>query len=270
MITPPAIVILGAGNVGANLLRQMLACGIPPVQLYNRTSDRARTLVENLSIPYTSRYEDIVGNADLYILAVKDDAIADCAKALSQTVHPGAFVVHSSGATPLTILRESFSRHGVFYPLQTFTRGRTPEFREITICIDAAVEADLSILSSLANRLGCRAEHINDEKRALLHVAAVVVNNFVNHLYHIGFELLREKGISFELLLPLIRETALRQISGLDPAAWQTGPAKRNDRMTIEKHLSLLSANDALHALYQALTADIIQTHYNDENSRKH
>jgi predicted short-subunit dehydrogenase-like oxidoreductase (DUF2520 family) len=270
MITPPAIVILGAGNVGTNLLRRMIACGITPVQLYNRTADRARTLGDSLSIPFTSHYDDIVGDADLYMLAVKDDAIAACAMSLSQVIHPGALVVHSSGATPSTVLKDAFSRYGVFYPLQTFTRGRTPDFSEIPICIDAAVEADLALLSSLANQLGCRAQHINDEERALLHVAAVVVNNFVNHLYHIGFELLREKGIGFELLLPLIRETAFRQISELDPAAWQTGPAKRNDRSTIEKHLALLSTNSALQSLYKALTADIIQTHYNDENSRKH
>ena len=270
MSAPPAIVILGAGNVGTNLLRHMVSCGVPPAQLFNRTLQPARSLGEAFSRPITDHYADIFRDAELYILAVKDDAIATCAASLAEFVPANALVVHCSGATPATVLQPYFKRYGVFYPLQTFSRLRSPDFSEIPICIDAATEADQRILSSLATALHCRYELINDEHRAQVHLAAVFVNNFVNHLYHIAYQLVDDHGIPFELLLPLLRETALRQMPGVDPAVWQTGPAKRNDRITIAQHLTKLSGREDVALLYRLLTEAIKNTHHTHESSRQH
>ena len=147
------------------------------------------------------------------------------------------------------------NRKGVFYPLQTFSKNREVNFNNIPICVEATEPRDLKLLMNLGKSLSEKVVEVNSEERSKLHLAAVFVNNFVNHLYAIGDDILSNNELSFDLLHPLIEETA-NKIKILAPSQVQTGPARRGDQKTIEKHLHLLKEGPKSD-LYQQLTASI-------------
>jgi predicted short-subunit dehydrogenase-like oxidoreductase (DUF2520 family) len=250
------IVVLGAGNVGLLLSKRLSAQGCPPMQIFSRSVRQIE-----VNIPMVHRIEDIMPDADLYLIAVSDDAISAVAHELSKHLNPAALVAHSSGSTPSTVLASFFNHYGVCYPLQTFSAGTTPDFKDIPICIYATLERDLACLNRVACILSDSVHVLDDSQRARLHLAAVFVNNFVNHLYHAGYQLLDDANLPFELLLPLIRETAAKVRAETDPAAFQTGPAKRGDEKTILRHLDALQKYPALSKLYEHLTYSIQSTH---------
>lgn len=225
------------------------------MQVLNRTAQPARELAAALDADWSDRWSDVRPDADWLLLAVRDDAIGEVAAALAPYV-PQALATHTSGATPGTVLAPHFQRFGVFYPLQSFSRERAPDWSAIPLCVDAATPADLLFLQEMADKLGIRAWPVNDEQRAALHVAAVFANNFVNHCYTIAEQLLAEKGLPFELLHPLMRETLAKALA-YSPAQMQTGPARRGDQATVERHLALLTQHADWHALYAALSESI-------------
>jgi len=225
------------------------------VQVLNRTAPPARTLAAALDAEWSDRWSDIRPDADWLLLAVRDDTIGEVAAALAPYV-PQALATHTSGATPGTVLAPHFQRFGVFYPLQSFSREREPDWSTIPLCVDAAAPADLLFLQEMAGKLGMRAWPVNDEQRAALHVAAVFANNFVNHCYTIAEQLLAEKGLPFELLHPLMRETLAKALA-YSPAQMQTGPARRGDQATLERHLALLAQHTDWQTVYAALSESI-------------
>ena len=162
--------------------------------------------------------------------------------------------MHTSGGVALEKI-SNHNRRGVFYPLQTFTKGKAVDFKTIPICIETEFSADLKILKKIAKSISDKMYIINSEQRKALHVAAVFVNNFTNHLYQIGNQICEENNIPFEVLHPLIQETA-EKIKELSPSEAQTGPALRNDTKTIEKHIDFLE-NPEYKKLYQLLTQSI-------------
>lgn len=250
------IVLIGAGNVGTHLGRRLQECGLPVWQVYSRRRERAQALARELQAQATDRWSEIQKNAELYILAVSDDAIAEVAGRLLDRLPADAFVVHTSGATPSTVLRD-FRRHGVFYPLQTFSREHPVDFSTVPICVSAHQPEDEALLEELARQISGKTARINDRERAILHVAAVFVNNFANHCFQIGYEVAQRENLSFELLQPLIQETA-RKIVGQVPAEVQTGPAIRGDVETIQRHLDYLAATENPHReLYRLLSKSI-------------
>ncbi|MFN9114489.1 MAG: Rossmann-like and DUF2520 domain-containing protein, partial [Bacteroidota bacterium] len=159
-----------------------------------------------------------------------------------------------SGTLPITALSKK-NRRAVFYPLQTFSRVRSVDFTTIQICLETEFHEDYEVLQTLAHVLSEKTYPINSEQRRALHVAAVFVNNFVNQMYQVGFEICAENNISFEILKPLINETA-EKIKLMTPLEAQTGPAKRNDEKTIKSHLDFLQ-NKERQALYKLLTQTI-------------
>ena len=255
MSSLPRIVILGAGNVGTRISQRMCAQGGPPLQIYSRSLRQN----EN-GIPVVPHLEEVLPNAEIYLIAVSDDAIASVAKDLSEYIPSDAFVVHTSGSTPSTVLAPFFSRYGVFYPLQTFSAVRIPDFEDIPICIFAPIQEDLDFLKKVAHWVSKSVHVLDDKQRAQVHLAAVFVNNFVNHLYHVGYQLLKDAELPFELLIPLIKETAAKVQPEADPAWLQTGPAKRGDEKTILRHLDALHKYPELKDLYERLTREIQST----------
>jgi predicted short-subunit dehydrogenase-like oxidoreductase (DUF2520 family) len=163
-------------------------------------------------------------------------------------------VVHTSGSAPMESLNPN-NRKGVFYPLQTFTKGKEVDFTSIPICIESQFNSDYTILKKVADSISDKVFIINSGQRRSLHVSAVFVNNFVNHLYTIGNAICDEHQVPFEILQPLIRETA-EKIVTLSPSEAQTGPAKRNDKTTIEAHLNFLSDENHKN-IYKLLTQSI-------------
>ncbi|WP_432411218.1 Rossmann-like and DUF2520 domain-containing protein [Rasiella sp. SM2506] len=239
------IVLLGYGNVGQHLYNVMEAAkDVDVVQVYNRTKHKT------LKTPQTQDLKALV-SADVYIIAIPDDAIGEFSESLP---FKNRLVVHTSGGAHMDVLSSNNLR-GIFYPLQTFSKITKVDFSTIPICVEAENEADLQLLKKLGDCISEKVVEISSSAREKLHVAAVFVNNFTNHLYHIAETITAENKLDFNLLKPLITETA-RKIETLSPAQAQTGPAKRNDKKTIEKHLKLLE-NSKYRDLYEHLTESI-------------
>ena len=253
------IVILGFGNVAQHLVRAFLDTdNVNIVQIYNR-SEITNPPIKNC----TTVLSELI-DADVCIIALPDDVIPNFSKKLP---FKNRLVVHTSGSVPMSILSEK-NNTGVFYPLQTFSKDRIVDFRSIPICIEAKNASDLKTLKKLGDSISEKIVEINSEQRKKLHLAAVFVNNFTNHLYHISEEIIAENRLDFNLLKPLILETA-QKMGSLSPSEAQTGPAKRNDIKTIENHLQLL--NDAQQSgtldasvpeIYTLLTQSILKKNH--------
>lgn len=247
------ITLIGAGNAGFHLAKRLKEKGFQLEQIFSRDLSKAQTLASEVGARAVDQLSAIVPHEGLYLLAVRDDAIASVAYDLSEAgVQKGLFV-HTSGATPASILQPYFERFGIFYPLQTFSIQRAINFSEIPICIHANEIADVNLLQNLAQQLGSQAVHIQEEQRIALHVAAVFVNNFSNYLFQAGQRILEKEQLDFKLLLPLIRETA-EKVRHLSPSDAQTGPAIRGDAYTIARHLDYLENAPDDAALYALMT----------------
>lgn len=248
-----SVIILGAGNVATHLFKAFKkADAIEIKQWYNRNLDFIEQFKHEVEI--TNDIEKIV-EADVYILAVSDDAIHDLSVKLPFSER---FVVHTSGAMTLHQLDKKHDR-GVFYPLQTFSKDVEIDFANVPFCLEVENKSNYEILNKLCESIGSPYYKINSEQRSSLHLAAVFVNNFVNQLYRIGHEITESTSVDFNILKPLITETA-RKIENLSPYRAQTGPALRHDKKTIKKHLKLLK-NEQHQEIYKLLTKAIQQTH---------
>ncbi len=248
------VVILGAGNVATHLGKALSDAGIRVLQVYSRRLSSARTLAGNLGCPATSNIHDLLPGAGLYLMAVTDDAISGLAAGFPL---PGSLLVHTSGTTGMSELLQGSSRAGVFYPLQTFSREVDVDLSNVPICLEAENEQDLMLLGQTASRLSKHVVHVPSPKRKRLHVAAVFACNFVNHMYHVAEQLMQEEDLDFELLRPLIMETALKVMTAA-PHQVQTGPASRNNTRVLEAHNRLLAGRPGYRKLYNLLSQSII------------
>jgi len=248
-----SVVLLGAGNVGMHLFDAFdKAENVTIKHWFNRNIKRIESYKNGVAV--TSNVSELV-DAHIYILAVSDDAISELS---SQLPFHDKLVVHTSGTVGIHDLDKKH-RRGVVYPLQTFSKDSEIDFKDVPICIEALEKKDLQILKDLAEAIGSPYYKINTEQRQILHLSAVFVNNFTNQLYRIAHEISDAKGINFEVLKPLILETA-KKVQTLSPYKAQTGPAMRNDKKTIKKHLKLLE-NEDYKAIYELLTNSIKKTH---------
>lgn len=247
------LVLLGSGNVATHLYRAFSASEKVRVkQVYNHTRNRLDTFEEET--PVTTSLDELA-EGDVYLMALKDDVIAGVAKQLQDRK---GLVAHTSGAVSLAAI-EGCQRAGVFYPLQTFSRNKEVNYCEIPFCLEAKDEKDLNLLKTLAGEISGKSYEISSAQRKKLHLSAVFVCNFVNHLYTIGESICRENNIPFEILQPLIQETA-NKVRTSSPSEVQTGPAIRHDDTTIQAHLELLS-DPANKEIYQTLTKAIQNFH---------
>lgn len=248
------IVIIGAGNVALHLYKAFSENKKTRViQIYNRNTGNI-TFIDPAITEATDRLSELK-EADIYIVCVKDDAIAAISGKLP---FKNKLVVHTSGSIPIDNLA-STNRKGVFYPLQTFSKDKEVDFKTIPICIEAEDKEDLKFIETLAKFISGNVYEINSHQRKSLHLAAVFVNNFVNHMYHIGNDICKENHIPFKILQPLINETA-EKIINLDPIEAQTGPARRNDLETTEMHTGQLKSK--MHKeIYKLLTKSIQETY---------
>ena len=246
------IVIIGTGNTATVLGRKLKTAGHSILQVFGRDTTAASDLAYELDTESTNYWNVVNRNADLYIIAVSDIAISNVIEELQL---PGKTIVHTAASVSKNILKDASSHFGVFYPLQTL-RKETAYLPETPIIIDASDAQTLKELDVLAHSISDQVVEAGDEQRQKLHLAAVFCNNFVNHLYALAEAYCKNEGLDFELLLPLIRETASRA-EELLPSQSQTGPAIRNDAATIEKHLQLLAAYPHLKNIYEVFTSSI-------------
>jgi predicted short-subunit dehydrogenase-like oxidoreductase (DUF2520 family) len=242
-------VIIGSGNVAQHLIKALSnSAHTELVQAYARHPENLAHLLPPEKI--TSSFDNLA-KADIYIIAVSDNAIAGVS---SQLPFEGRLVVHTSGSVAMEQL-DPKNRRGVFYPLQTFSKNKDVDFTKIPVCLESGQESDYSVLEQLAQSISPLHYKISSGQRQALHVAAVFVNNFTNHLYAIGNRICSDNAIPFDILKPLILETA-DKVQLLPPAEAQTGPASRNDTQTIEKHMAFLK-DENQKALYILLTQSI-------------
>ncbi|AOW10334.1 Rossmann-like and DUF2520 domain-containing protein [Flavobacterium gilvum] len=243
------ITIIGSGNVAQHLIDAFAKSNATEIiQVFSRTKKEISPLLDSSKIIHDLK--DLV-ESDLYIIAVSDDAIASVS---SQFPFENRLVVHTSGSAPLSFLSDK-NRKGVFYPLQTFTKGKAIDFKTIPFCLETQFESDYTILEKVARSISDNVQPIDSHQRKALHVAAVFVNNFTNYLYQLGNDICQENNVSFDILKPLILETAEKLLM-LSPKDAQTGPAKRNDITTIQAHESFLS-NENQSTIYKILTQSI-------------
>ena len=252
------ITIIGGGNVGYHMGQALYRTGYDIVQVLSRNPDKAIAAAESMRAMPAATISNLNDFSTLYILAVPDDAIASVAQELSDIgfVSKDAIVVHTSGATPASVLQPFFPNYGVFYPLQTMKREQRVDFKEIPVCVQASDKYWEDFLLDVGKAISDEARLINDEQRAALHLAAVFVNNFTNAILQASHDITAQHQLPLRLLLPLLRKT-VSQVGTKVPKSLQTGPAVRDDQKTIARHLQQLEGHPELVGIYRAMTAYI-------------
>ncbi len=248
------VVIVGAGNVATVLGRLIKKAGHEVLQVVSRKADNAAVLAKELGCAFADNSGVLDKSADLYLIAVTDTAMSQ----LDETYHLGKkLVVHTAGSVSKEVLKNVTYNYGVLYPLQSLRKQNMELQQDIPLLIDANTAEALKTLQEFADTISGSVNIATDEQRLKLHVAAVLVSNFTNHLYALAADYCNKEGADFKLLLPLIEETALRLRYHL-PGEMRTGPAARKDIQTLQKHLGLLIQYPAIHNIYLKMTDSIM------------
>jgi len=247
------ISIIGAGNVATNLALAFKKTGQEIVQIYNRSDDAGKELAKTVAASFTSDASQIL-DAEIYIMAVKDDVIGEIAEQLNLG---DKIIAHTSGTNSMNLLKTASSQIGIFYPLQTMKKNSKVDFKNVPVLIEGNDEATVSKLEALAKTISQNVHRVDEAQRQWIHVAAVFANNFTNHLYSVSESLLLGHGLPFDILKPLIYRS-IENLQQNSPSDIQTGPAFRGDMQTIEKHLMLLGDDIRLQKIYEILSQSII------------
>ena len=255
------IVLIGSGNLAEALARAVAKSDCEAVQLFARNPERGPVVARLAGCGWTSDPADLCRTADLYLIAVSDRAVAEVASTLP--IPERAAVTHTAGSVPLEAIPERFTRRAVFYPMQTFTKGRKVDFSEIPVFLETSDPGFRPELEAFARSLSRQVIWADSAQRAKVHLAAVFACNFANHMYALGEEVVRSAGLDFEVLKPLIAETAAKACDSRSPRDVQTGPAVRNDTDTQQRHLALLDGNPALQEIYSQISKEIWKTSKN-------
>jgi predicted short-subunit dehydrogenase-like oxidoreductase (DUF2520 family) len=254
-----SITIIGAGNVAFQMADWFQSKGYLIDSIWNRTFSNALKLAKLVESKAVLNLNDISKNSDLYLLCIKDDALPDVILDFSDLGIKSKIICHTSGSTPITIFEPYFKNYGSLYPLQTFTKGKWVDAAEVPFFITGNSENTTEKLGMLAQTLSPKCFVISDQQRKMIHLSAVFACNFTNHMYCLAQKLLSDHQISFEILHPLIKETLQKALEN-NPCEVQTGPAERNDKKIIEKHLELLKENKELQDVYATLSNSILNS----------
>jgi predicted short-subunit dehydrogenase-like oxidoreductase (DUF2520 family) len=238
--------------VATHLGNAFKQAGFSIAAVYSRDIQKATVLADNIEAKPFSQLDLIPSTADLYLIAVNDSAIAELANQLPIV---NGLVVHSSGTMPIQVLNKH-KRVGVFYPLQSLSKNIPVSSADIPVLLETVQTEDLIALETVAKQCGMNTFVVNSDDRKTVHLAAVFANNFSNYLYTVAEQILSIKGIPFDMLKPLIIETA-RKVQHHKPSEVQTGPAKRKDVSTMELHLQLLEKTPQYKKIYELLSKGI-------------
>ena len=255
-----SVSIIGAGRLATHLAVALAGKGIIIPQVFSRQLSKASTLAQKVNAEAINDLKAVNDKSDLYIIAVSDDAIYEVAHQLQHVISSDKLVVHTSGAAPSTLLAPFFQNYGVFYPLQSFSLDKAVDFRHVPIGVYSPIRQNEKLLFDLGSLISQQVQRIDDHQRAKLHLAAVFVNNFTNYLFHIGYDITNKANLPFSLLMPLIEQT-VEKIKLSPPVDMQTGPARRGDHSTIQRHLSQLEVED-YKSLYELITKQILQLYH--------
>lgn len=246
------IVIIGTGNTATVLGKLFKHAGHAITQVFGRTSQHAEQLGGALHSRFTTDRTQLDTEADLYLIAVSDNAISHIASWLELDKK---LVVHTAGSVEAGILSACSKNYGVLYPLQSL-RKEMDHVPEIPFLVEGNTEDNSALIYDFARSISTRVQFANDQQRLMIHIAAIMVSNFTNHLYMLAEDFCNKENLDFKMLLPLITETSNR-LNKFSPTEMQTGPAIRNDTNTIEKHIELLEPYSFHQSIYRILTVSI-------------
>jgi len=247
------ISFIGSGNVAFNLAKAFDLSGYQIHQVISRNEQTGKELSGKYAAFYDKEISHLMADADFILLCIPDKAIETIA---SQIKVSGPIIMHCAGSCSLKTLSDHVNPAAVFYPLQTFTKDRKVDFNKIPILVEAVDFKTYQIVRDLAFSISNRVVELDSEKRLYLHLAAVIANNFTNHLLAQSEKIVKMQQLPFDLLKPLVEETVKKAFEG-SPSLNQTGPAIRKDQTTIQKHLEMLTGDDDLKKLYQMISDHI-------------
>ncbi len=257
----PRIVILGAGNVATHIA-SALAGKADIIQIYNHRLENAQTLALKVGAKAVDSLSEIDSDADLYIISVKDDAIAQLTGRL-KNFDKGIWV-HTSGSTPSEALSGVGEAHGVLYPLQTFSKETEVDMSEVPFFIEASSEEALDLIEDTARLVSAKIHHADSERRKRLHIAAVFACNFTNYMWTRADSLLHKDGLDIRVFRSLIMATIDKAME-ISPEKGQTGPARRGDKAVMAQHEAMLGGENA--ELYRVLSDSIFNHYHNNDNT---
>jgi predicted short-subunit dehydrogenase-like oxidoreductase (DUF2520 family) len=245
----------GAGRVGGALSRELFKAGFRIDLIVTETTGNGRLLADSFNAAWSSDLS-FPDSTDIILVSVPDHRLENVLAAIR--CRPDTLIIHTAGSFGMDIFPERVIQKGIFYPLQTFSHGRNVSFKDLPILLEASDDKLSVIMKSLVDAIGGKWHFVDTEQRRMLHIAAVFVCNFTNHMLTEGKEIAVRAGFSFEMLKPLIIETISKAIT-IGPENSQTGPAVRNDKNTIERHLELLSFSPEQQRIYNEITDSIIK-----------
>lgn len=253
------IAFVGAGRLATHLAQALYKSGHRIMQVYSRTLTSASALAPLVEAEATDDVKALTTQADVYIIAISDKAIEPLLPQLAQGREQCSFI-HTAGSMPLSVFSGHIQHGGVLYPMQTFSKERPVDFSRVPIFIEGTDETTLQLIRQLAESISNRVEELSSERRRYLHLAAVFACNFTNHCYDLAAQVLQSQGLAFDLLLPLIAETA-EKVETLHPHDAQTGPAVRYDQNVIEAQHELLTDLPLAQAVYDLMSHSIHDNH---------
>lgn len=257
------ITIIGAGNVATHLAHALARTHVIE-GIFSRNINNANEITKKTGGVAFNQLSEIPKKSDIYIISVSDDAIAGITNHLTDIE---GVVTHTSGSTPMEALN-GIARHGVFYPFQTFSKHKDVNMSEVPLLIEANNSDDKTLLMKVASSISDNVSEATSQQRLKLHIAAVFACNFTNHMYVIAEEILNNASLSFNLLHPLLIETANKACTA-SPLTAQTGPAVRGDRGVINLHIDMLSSNKEQQDIYRKLSESIAEKHGTDIKTTK-
>lgn len=249
------VTLIGSGNLATHLGNRLLERGHEVSAIFSRNRSTGRELADSLGAAFLSSLGEINGTGTI-LICIPETFIAEFTAELPPA---RGLVIHTSGNSPVDLIDERHPRRGVIWPLQSFSRGRRPDWDNIPLIIEEE-SSEPGAVEDFAKRISPNIFHYTGLDRSLLHLSAVLVNNFTNALYAEAASLLEQRNLDFSLLLPLIRETAAK-VTDMSPVDAQTGPARRSDAGTMQRHLELLAHKPELAELYVLISRLIARQH---------
>jgi predicted short-subunit dehydrogenase-like oxidoreductase (DUF2520 family) len=247
------IILLGAGNVATHLGHALKKAGHDILQVYSRSASSAKELTLKLHVIPVTEVAEISPHADIYMTSISDSSLPAFIKSfpiINKTI------VHTSGSVGISVFGKKFKTYGVLYPLQTFSKERKINFAEVPVLLEGNNSKSLGLIKSVADSISPHVFETDSATRKTIHLAAVIANNFTNHLFVQAEKILAKKNIPFPILGPLLHETVIKAIH-LSPSESQTGPAKRGDTKIIEEHMKMLKKDSSLSKIYKLMSESI-------------
>jgi predicted short-subunit dehydrogenase-like oxidoreductase (DUF2520 family) len=255
------IVVIGAGNLSEHLTQALYKAGHKILQVYSRTMESAQLLADKVNAQPLNSLMAVDKSADIIIICITDSAIRNVLEELE--TEPHTMLLHTSGSIPLSVFESQFKNVGVLYPFQTFSKFRTVQFDTVPVFVEANTRDNLARVLALGRTISSNVNVADSQQREKIHVSGVFANNFVNYFYSIGAQLVKTSGYGFDVLKPLILETAMKAIESGNPKDSQTGPAVRQNTAVIKRHIQLLAPTPDIQNLYTFVSENILKTYHN-------